>query len=245
MTAHTIEEYKDYTIEIYQDGTSDSPRDWDNLGFMACWHRRMWLGDKPKEVQKYTPEGWFTDIVKEHCWKSIEQSEGYEEWVKGREEWEDEGLDTYIDDWMSNDLPLLFKYIEKDFVILPIHAYEHSEITISTGRKSCWDSFESGQLGFIYVSKKSALKEFNQKVWTKTLENKVVKILEGEVETYDQYLTGDVHGFTITAPDGRDVESVWGFYGTDECLKEAKRVVDWDIANEKKQAKLLNVCMSL
>ena len=39
------------------------------------------------------------------------------------------------------------------------------------------------------------------------------KILEGEVETYNQYLTGDVYGFILEKPDGEHIDSCWGFYG--------------------------------
>lgn len=39
-------EYKGYTINIDQDDIPESPRDWDNLGTMVCFHRRYDLGDK-------------------------------------------------------------------------------------------------------------------------------------------------------------------------------------------------------
>jgi len=35
-----------YLIEIYQDTDTESPREWDNLGTMVCFHRRYDLGDK-------------------------------------------------------------------------------------------------------------------------------------------------------------------------------------------------------
>jgi len=40
------EEYKGYKIEIRQDEYAESPRDWDNLGKMICFHGRYDLGDK-------------------------------------------------------------------------------------------------------------------------------------------------------------------------------------------------------
>lgn len=40
------QQYKGYTIKIYQDDNTDSPRDWSNLGKMICFHRRYELGDK-------------------------------------------------------------------------------------------------------------------------------------------------------------------------------------------------------
>jgi hypothetical protein len=39
-------EYKKYTISIVQDSDSESPREWDNLGTMYCFHKRYNLGDK-------------------------------------------------------------------------------------------------------------------------------------------------------------------------------------------------------
>lgn len=36
----------DQELRIYQDDYSESPREWDNLGEMVCWHRRYRLGDK-------------------------------------------------------------------------------------------------------------------------------------------------------------------------------------------------------
>lgn len=33
------------TVKIYQDEDAESPREWDNLGTMVCWHRRYNLGD--------------------------------------------------------------------------------------------------------------------------------------------------------------------------------------------------------
>ncbi len=39
-------EYKDYTIEIYQDEDPKSPREWDNFGHMICFHSQYDLGDK-------------------------------------------------------------------------------------------------------------------------------------------------------------------------------------------------------
>jgi hypothetical protein len=39
--------------------------------------------------------------------------------------------------------------------------------------------------------------------------------LEGEVETFNQYLNNDVYGFTIEDEEGNVLESVGGFYGDD------------------------------
>lgn len=50
---------------------------------------------------------------------------------------------------------------------------------------------------------------------TEVLANRAEEMLEGEVETFDQYLTGDVYGFVLETNDGDHIESCWGFYGDD------------------------------
>src|SRR3990172_12839480 len=41
-----IEISEDIKFRVFQDNCVDSPRDWDNLGEMVCWHKRYTLGDK-------------------------------------------------------------------------------------------------------------------------------------------------------------------------------------------------------
>ena len=41
-----IIEYKGFDIKLFQDESPESPREWDNLGTMMCFHPRYNLGDK-------------------------------------------------------------------------------------------------------------------------------------------------------------------------------------------------------
>lgn len=34
-----------FVVSIYQDDDAESPREWSNMGTIACWHRRYRLGD--------------------------------------------------------------------------------------------------------------------------------------------------------------------------------------------------------
>ena len=126
-------------------------------------------------------------------------------------------------DYDQNDYTS-FDEMEKDIikqenvaVILPIYMYDHSGITISTNPFSCpWDS---GQIGFIYVTKEQA----NEEDMTK---EQVEKYLLGEVKAYDAYLCGNVYGYVIEK-DGEFIDSCWGFIGDEDyCIEEAKSVVD-------------------
>jgi len=156
-------------LKVVHDSSADSPREWDNLGTMICFHNRYDLGDK-------------------HNYSSDDYS-GWEEMKQA-----------------------LIKE-ENTAVILPLYMYDHSGISISTSPFSCrWDS---GQIGFILVSKKKALEEFGGKIVTKKLKERLEKILEGEVETYTQYVEGEVYGFQIVDEDDEIIDSCYGFYGAD------------------------------
>jgi len=117
-------------------------------------------------------------------------------------------------------------------VILPLYLYDHSGVTMNTTGFSCqWDTTK---VGWIFVSKEKVRKEYNVKRINKELVEKVTKILVGEVETYDQYLQGDVYGYEIYEVDTCDlgcehetiIDSCWGYYGTSECLSDAEIIVN-------------------
>lgn len=135
-------------------------------------------------------------------------------------------------DYNSNDFDSwdeLQQQIIKDHdpaVILPIYMYDHSGVTISTTPFGCmWDS---GQIGFIYLSKEKARKEFKR--MTGKVKVSLIKNLECEVKTYDQYLRGDVYGFQILEGD-EVIESVSGFYGEESAITEANSCLKY--YNEK------------
>ena len=104
-------------------------------------------------------------------------------------------------------------------VILPLYLYDHSGITMNTTGFSCgWDS---GQVGFIFVSRETLRKEYSVKRISNKIVEKATKLLIGEVETYDQYICGDVYGFKVfkveTCDKGceheEEIDSCWGFFG--------------------------------
>lgn len=102
---------------------------------------------------------------------------------------------------------------EKPAVILPLYLYDHSGITISTSPFSCrWDS---GQVGFIFVSKEKLRNEFNIKNVTKKYIDKATKILLSELDTYDNYIRGEVYGYILLDENGEVEDSCGGFIGSD------------------------------
>lgn len=121
-------------------------------------------------------------------------------------------------------------------VYLPLYLYDHSGITMSTSSFS--DRWDSGQVGYIYLTRETILREWGWKVLTKKRIAFLENYMRGEVETYDQYLTGDVWGYIIKDEDGEEVDSCWGYYGRDYCEQEAESTIAAREAREPKQFEL-------
>ena len=102
-----------------------------------------------------------------------------------------------------------------------------------------WDS---GQVGFIYVSRQTITEQYGWKRLTQERREQIETILRNEVSTYADYLLGHVYGYTITK-ERECIESVWGFIGqydqlhaTEHCLNEARQFVD------QKLESAVNIC---
>lgn len=92
------------------------------------------------------------------------------------------------------------------FVCLPVYLLDHSGLYVSVNDFN--DSWDSGQLGFIYCTKQDAQKWFNN---TDVTEDEIKKELTSEVEEYNDYLNGAWYGFLIEGLDGEVEDSCGGF----------------------------------
>jgi hypothetical protein len=98
-------------------------------------------------------------------------------------------------------------------IILSLHLFDHSGITISTSRFGCrWDS---GQIGYVYITKEKVYSEYNVKRISRKLMKKLNTLILGEVDVYDNYLTGEVYGYSLLNKQTGETDSCFGFYGSD------------------------------
>jgi hypothetical protein len=250
--------YRDRPIEIIQDECPLNPRkEYDNLGTMVCFHRLYTLGDEqPNCDQKEA----FIDLLREHDpWldEAEDRLEAAETYLSVYHA--GSGTTYRHATLLDNARKLVVKrrehVRENVLCILPLYLYDHSAITMNTSGFSCgWDS---GQVGFIYCSLKDA-----QHAWSlpdeagwdyvvypegglpnwlqdgspvigKSLRELTELQLEGEVKTYDHYLTGGVYGWDAGG------DSCWGYYGYDHkesgLLEAAQAAIDCEIEREKKE----------
>lgn len=128
------------------------------------------------------------------------------------------------------DLQVIEANLDDKYIVLPLFLYDHSGITMNTKGFSCrWDS---GQVGIIFVSKEKVRNEYGVKRVSSKLKNSILSYLVSEVETYDDFLTGNVYGYDIDEID----EACSGFFGSDHekngLLEYARNAIDCAIKYE-------------
>lgn len=103
-----------------------------------------------------------------------------------------------------------------ELVGLPVYAYVHSGVALSTHPFECpWDSAQSG---FVFADPKRMAEEFGEDFDFK-------EILESAVKDLNTYLQGDVYVIRVYV-DGEDMECIGGFYGLDYAKQEAKELAE-------------------
>lgn len=195
-------------VEIHIDPDPLNPReDYDNIGTMVCFHRNYMLGDEHGVEQ---------------CRDDIRASRAY------LSAWDDPNSERYRAirfDLGTDPADLYQTALDCKFIVLPLYLYDHSGLTMNTTGFHCpWDS---GQAGFIYVPRSRAVKEWGNKVCNKRVIDAATRCLKAEVETYDQYLRGEVYGYVVRHEASGEEDSCWGFFGEQDYVEsEARNVAE-------------------
>ena len=97
-----------------------------------------------------------------------------------------------------------------------LHLYRHSGDFISIGERSsnplCNDAWDSGVMGFAFVTKDKVLECFGVKKITRKVREKAFKHLEYEVKEINMYNAGEVYGFRFVNMTKDDEYNSWGYY---------------------------------
>lgn len=124
--------YKNYMLIVDQDDFPENPRELGNIGTMLCWHREYRLGD---EHDYASPRDFLEEMVEPYIDVNIE-----------------------LEDMSDNEILSILR--ENDFIILPIFLLDHSGLSISVS--DFGDRWDSGQVGWIYVSPERIKKNTEQ-----------------------------------------------------------------------------------
>ena len=141
-----------YALMVQPDDILISPREVDeHFGTMVCFHSRYALGDSHNYMDK-------DDFLREMYLDTVGHDEAglkrYEHMVNivsSRFRHGPKTEEQAVDDAM-------LKVISDKYITLPLYLMDHSGLAMQT--TSFNDPWDSGQVGWIYVSKEDALKEF-------------------------------------------------------------------------------------
>ena len=120
-----------------------------------------------------------------------------------------------LEQWKS-DNPIVLEF--------PLYAYEHGDISLSMSDSYPYnDRWDAGQIGVIAITKKDMKNIMEYSNLNKKRIETLTSIAKSEIETYNDYLNGNVYGFEIVKTVTCDLEceheesldSCWGFYGHD------------------------------
>jgi len=123
------------------------------------------------------------------------------------------------DDWET-----LHARYKKTHWVFPIEAYIHSGVCLAFSHVGNFPDrqWDVSQVGAIFAAKSE---------WR--LSAKARKAAEGLLETWNQYLGGEVYGF-VCDDDGLHEDSCWGFYGLEYCEEQARESAE-RIAKKREQ----------
>lgn len=113
------------------------------------------------------------------------------------------------------------KHLRKEhdaFIVLPIQMYEHGGTSIYVGNTH--DTWDGGQLGFIFATKEAMRNWWCVKRVTKAIQEQTIKALTQEVEAYDKYVSGSIYYYSLTDARGELIDSCGGWYDTEDIKSE-------------------------
>jgi len=122
----------------------------------------------------------------------------------------------------------------KGYYTARIEAYIHGSVTLALSHEGDFPDrrWDVSQLGLVFVKRMKG-------TWTNEQARKVAKAL---LESWNQYLSGEVYGYMIETPDGDEEGGCWGYYGDPEksgLIESAKDEIDDMIEADTKANQLV------
>ena len=104
-------------------------------------------------------------------------------------------------------------------IVLPVWGYDHSGLAMRAGDRvgQFADQWDSGLLGVIYDDATNVVD------WTA---EQIEAALRGEVEEYDMFGRGEVYGYIVTDRNGDEVDSCWGYVGSEYFETVIKEILE-------------------
>ena len=169
-----------------------------------------------KEAVKTIKRGRFTGCI----W--------YDENPENPRRWENVGKIIAYPKYLKSECTA--EYLKASEVSLPVYGLDHGGISVSTTPYNIrWDS---GLIGYICVTDDDAREKLfgkDEEVTLAEIRKRAEAVLRGEIETLDQYMSGEMYYFTVEDEKGVVVDTCGGLYGldyTEEVLMDSLEHLD-------------------
>ena len=229
------ENYQGLTIKVSQDDDVQGPQEWgdDNI-FLVAYHRdfsvdaprktlpkEQWTISDHKSVCTECGQRNFTSSKENgntcgRCGRNSRIDKVFHKETKGKPMFSKNELIAFLQKRTYD-----YNFDFKAFHVFPLEAYIHSGVSLALSHEGNFPDrrWDVSQLGAVLIAKTEA-----------RTNAKARKMAQGYIETWNDYLSGNVYGYQIEDTEGNEIESCWGFYGEYDsqggALSEAKSVID-------------------
>ncbi len=190
------------TIELWSDEACDfeSPLAWDGcIANFVAWHRRHNLGDQEEK----------------HGVKVVHRSWG--------------GLHVEIDgrEYEANSWSEMNQIIRRHAdvaVCYPVWMIDHSMLAFRLGESFAAEDpgeWDSGIVGFLFARPEAVREQYGVKRITQQIVERVKADLQYDIKAYGNWINGWMTGYTIKDAVGNELDSIGGYYTSEEAEKEA------------------------
>lgn len=228
-------------VEIWHDEHADCPNDWNGkaLVLVTFDSRHCHLTSegkysmditKKEDVRRFLP--WTEDVPEDPVCPEDEpdpdcfpdDADGQAEYDQAYLEWEEDNeryaaeVDAYepFEEWENEYTP--------GYRVFTVSAYIHGGVCLYFGEEIDYhekDEFDAAY-GFVVVrcadfeQKETMLEEFSRVANGEKKPDRVLDAAKSYYETVNQYVQGEVHGYTVEFPDGES-HSCGGYFGSYDC----------------------------
>lgn len=172
-------------LRVIQDPNPESPDIWGNEDMFLVYDHRQFTVKR----EGFEPKNIFNALSLEYPKEPV--SDDYkteEEYIDARDEYHAD-----MDDVNSIKAQFL------DYYIFPVDAYIHSGVHLSLADTKNYPDrrWDVSTTGYVLVKKDQILPEYDMGVVETALHYRAKEMAESLIETWNQYLSGDVYGFKV------------------------------------------------
>lgn len=210
-------------VEILQDtrNTLNPYQEWEMLGEFIEFCKSYQIGE---DIGEKTRQQVILEKAKE-VMTPKEREEFHEEYGYNLWKWARYNNMETVSEHVEEKL---WDKIHEEYFTYPVYAYIHSGISLSLSSfHSKWDS---GQVGWWFVSEEDVRSWFNRERITNKLRGRIKSVVKEQVGVLDAWVSGEVFYFKKYENEEL-VDSCGGFFGCDfetNGLKEHAGISEWD-----------------